>query len=81
MTYRKEAIERLAEASARIRLSDKVTKEDVDWALSLVQKSMEQVGIDPETGKFDVDVIEMGQSKSQRNCRKQVLAIIEIKTV
>jgi replicative DNA helicase Mcm len=38
---------------------------------------MEQVGIDPESGQFDVDVVETGQSKSQRDRRKQVLAIIE----
>lgn len=52
VTYRQEeAIERLAEASARIRLSDEVTKADVDRALTLVRKSMEQVSIDPETGE------------------------------
>jgi len=77
VTYRQEeAIERLAEASARIRLSDTVTKDDVDRALSLVKKSMHQVGIDPDTGQFDVDVVETGQSKSQRDRRKQVLKII-----
>ncbi|UPW01056.1 minichromosome maintenance protein MCM [Halorussus gelatinilyticus] len=78
VTYRQEeAIERLAEASARVRLSDEVRREDVDRALTLVRKSMEQVGIDPESGQFDVDVVETGQSKSQRDRRKQVLAIIE----
>jgi replicative DNA helicase Mcm len=77
VTFRQEeAIERLAEASARVRLSDEVTKEDVERALSLVQKSMQQVGIDPETGDFDADVVETGSSKSQRDRRKQVLAIV-----
>lgn len=78
VTYRQEeAIERLAEASARVRLSDTVTKDDVDRALGLVKKSMSQVGIDPETGQFDVDVVETGQSKSQRDRRKQVIGIID----
>ncbi|MGB9931994.1 hypothetical protein [Haloarcula amylolytica] len=78
VTYRQEeAIERLAEASARVRLSDEVRREDVDRALSLVRKSMEQVGIEPENGQFDADVVETGQSKSQRDRRKQVLAVIE----
>ena len=78
VTYRQEeAIERLAEASARVRLSDEVQIEDVDRALTLVRKSMKQVGIDPESGQFDADVVETGQSKSQRDRRKQVLAIIE----
>ncbi|WP_348611529.1 minichromosome maintenance protein MCM [Halobaculum rarum] len=78
VTYRQEeAIERLAEASARVRLSDEVRREDVDRALSLVRTSMEQVGIDPESGQFDADVVETGQTKSQRDRRKQVLAVIE----
>ena len=78
VTYRQEeAIERLAEASARVRLSDEVRREDVDRALTLVRKSMEQVGIDPESGQFDADVVETGQSKSQRDRRKQVLSVIE----
>ena len=80
VTYRQqEAIERLAEASARVRLSNEVTKDDVDRALGLVMKSMEQVGIDPETGEFDVDVVETGQSKSQLDRRKQLVAVIEEK--
>jgi len=78
VTFRQEeAIERLAEASARVRLSDEVTKDDVDRALSLVRKSMQQVGIDPETGEFDADVVETGQSKSQRDRVRNILGIIE----
>ena len=38
---------------------------------------MEQVGIDPETGEFDADVVETGQSKSQLDRRKRLLAVIE----
>ncbi|QKY21701.1 minichromosome maintenance protein MCM [Halolamina sp. CBA1230] len=78
VTFRKEeAIARLAEASARVRLSNEVQREDVDRALSLVRKSMKQVGIDPESGEFDADVVETGQSKSQRDRRKQILGVIE----
>lgn len=80
VTYRQEeAIERLAEASARVRLDDEVRKEDVDRALSLVKKSMAQVGIDPETGEYDADIVETGQSTSQRARRKRILAILEDK--
>lgn len=78
VTYRQEeAIERLAEASARVRLSDEVTKADVERALTLVRESLQQVGIDPETGDYDVDVIETRQSSSQRRRRKDVLAVID----
>ena len=78
VTYRQEqAIERLAEASARVRLSDTVELQDVERAVSLVETSMRQVGIDPETGEFDVDVVETDQSKSQRDRRKMILAFLE----
>lgn len=78
LTYRQEqAIERLAEASARVRLSDTVELEDIERAVKLVETSMRQVGYDPETGHFDVDIIETGQSKSQRERRQQLLNILE----
>lgn len=78
VTYRQEeAIERLAEASARVRLDNKVRVEDVERAVDLVKTSMKQVGIDPETGEFDADVIETGQTRSQRARREKILAILE----
>ena len=33
--------------------------------------------VDPETGEFDADVVETGQSKSQRDRRNQLVAVIE----
>ena len=78
VTARKlEAIVRLAEASARVRLSDEVGVEDADRAIDIVQKSLEQVGVDPETGELDIDVIESGHSKSQRDRIKGLKEIIE----
>lgn len=78
LTYRQEqAIERLAEASARIRLSDTVELEDIERAVKLVETSMRQVGYDPETSQFDADIIETGQSASQRERRQQLLEILE----
>ena len=35
--------------------------------------------VDPETGEFDADVVETGQSKSQLDRRKQLVAVIEEK--
>lgn len=78
VTARKiEAIERLAEASARARLSETVDAQDAERAGQLVMNSMRDVGIDPETGDLDVDVIETGMSKSQRDRVKTVLDIIK----
>lgn len=77
VTFRKlEAIQRLAEASARVRLSQTVEREDVRRAISLVRKTMQDVGVDPETGQLDVDVIETGSSKTQRDRIKTVRTLI-----
>jgi replicative DNA helicase Mcm len=62
-----EALVRLSEASARIRLADKVTKKDSERAITLLRSSMEQVAMDIETGKFDIDRITTGITASQRN--------------
>ena len=62
-----EAIIRLSEASARVRLSSEVTKEDAIRAIELQKYCMMQVGLDYETGKFDIDIINTGTSTSQRS--------------
>ncbi|WP_018258725.1 minichromosome maintenance protein MCM [Halomicrobium katesii] len=78
LTFRKvEAIQRLAESSARVRISDTVEIEDVERAIKLVTKSMKQVGYDPEEGEFDADIIETGQSKNQAKRRERILSLIE----
>jgi len=78
ITYRKfEAIQRIAESSARVRLSEQVEMQDVERAIRLVESSMRQVGYDPEKGQFDADIIETGQSKSQRDRVRNVLNLIE----
>ena len=41
-----EAVQRLAEANAKLRLSNKVTPEDVDIAFSLMNDFLEQIGYD-----------------------------------
>ncbi len=62
-----EALVRLAEASARIRLSNQVTMEDAKRTTRITMACMKQVGVDPDTGALDVDVIASGTSKSQRD--------------
>ncbi len=62
-----EALVRLAEASARIRLSDDITVEDAERVIRIVENCLNKVSRDPETGKFDVDVIAVGTPKSQRD--------------
>lgn len=77
VTRRKlEGIQRLAEASARARLSQEVTRDDVERAIALVTESMRQVGFDPDSQTFDADLVETGTSKAQRDRFKTVLDII-----
>ena len=61
-----EALVRLAEASARCRLSNKVTKKDAKMAIELMKNYLMQVGYDYETKTFDIDRIATGVSTSQR---------------
>lgn len=62
-----EALVRLSEASARVRLSKEVSKEDARKAIELLHYALGQIGADPETGKFDIDRITTGITASQRN--------------
>ncbi|MBW2984923.1 minichromosome maintenance protein MCM [Candidatus Woesearchaeota archaeon] len=61
-----EALVRLAEASAKVKLSDKVTKKDAKRAIDLLSYCLMQVGFDKETGKIDIDRIATGITASQR---------------
>ncbi|MCD4704343.1 MAG: minichromosome maintenance protein MCM [Methanosarcinaceae archaeon] len=62
-----EALVRLSEANARIRLSNTATLDDAIRTTQIVLSCMKQVGVDPDTGALDVDVIASGTSKSQRD--------------
>lgn len=71
------AIIRIARASARVRLSNNVTLDDVERAIRLVKLSLKQAGVDLETGKFDIDKIMVGVTKSQRDKIKAIIDIIK----
>lgn len=72
-----EALVRLSEASARMRLSNTVTTSDVTRIVRIVNESLRQVMTDPETGKLDVDIISSGMAKSQRDKAKLIRNIIK----
>jgi replicative DNA helicase Mcm len=75
-----EALVRLAEASAKLRLSTIVEKEDAQKAVELLHYCLSQIGIDPETGKIDIDRIATGITTSQRSklhSIKEVIAELE----
>ena len=62
-----EALVRLSEASARAELRDKVLKRDAQRAIELVHYCLSQIGLDPETGKIDIDSLTTGITSSVRN--------------
>ena len=78
VTARKlEALVRLAEASARVRLSDTVEESDAERVIEIVRSCLQDIGVDPETGQFDADVVETGTSKSQRDRIKNLKELVE----
>lgn len=72
-----EALVRIAEASARIRLSNDVLKEDAERAIKLQEDCMKQVGYDPDTGKVDIDKVEGRTSKSERDKINIIIEVIK----
>ncbi|MEM1958161.1 MAG: minichromosome maintenance protein MCM [Archaeoglobaceae archaeon] len=72
-----ESVIRLAEASARVRLSEVVTAEDVDRVTKIMERSLAQIAVDPETGELDIDFAFSGTSKRQRDRIWTMKKIIE----
>ena len=72
-----EALRRLTEASAKARLSRVATVEDAERAISIFRKCLEQIAIDPETGKIDIDYAFTGTSATQRDRIAIIKKIVE----
>ncbi|MCK9152294.1 minichromosome maintenance protein MCM [Methanobacterium alcaliphilum] len=72
-----EAIIRLSEASAKIKLKPQVDPEDAHQAIKLSQACLKQVGYDPETGKIDIDKVEGRPPKSERDKFRILMEVIK----
>jgi replicative DNA helicase Mcm len=72
-----ESLIRLAEASAKIRFSNKVEVEDAERSIRLMKVSLRQFGFDPETGMIDIDRAEGAMTSAQRSKIRIVLDVIE----
>lgn len=72
-----EAAFRLATAHARIRLSNTITEEDAEAAIKLLYSNLKSVGIDPETGELDANVLACGTSMSQSKNIRKICTIIK----
>lgn len=62
-----EALVRLAEASAKTKLSRTVSREDARVSIDLVHFCLSQIGLDPETGVMDIDRMTSGITARQRS--------------
>jgi len=72
-----EAFVRLTEASARVRLSNVATVVDAKRSIDIINEYLRRVGMDKETGRFDIDIIATGSSHSQQQRMWTVLDIIK----
>ncbi|MBT6773904.1 minichromosome maintenance protein MCM [Candidatus Woesearchaeota archaeon] len=61
-----EALVRLAEASAKIKLAKIVTKEDAKKAIEMIDYCLNQIAKDKDTGKIDIDRISSRITATQR---------------
>lgn len=68
-----EALIRLAEASARVRLSSVATKEDAERACRLMKKCLRIVETE---SAFDIDMIETGIPKTKKDKVRRIYEII-----
>ena len=74
-----EALIRLAEACAKMKLKDVVEKEDAKKAVRLQMACLKDVGVDPETGEADISLVEGNTPKSQRD--KMGVIVEEVKLI
>lgn len=71
-----EALVRLCEASARLRLDERITLDDAERAVSVTLSCLKQVAYDETTGMFDTDIVSVGISHSQRERIKLIRDIV-----
>ncbi len=69
-----EALVRLSEANAKLRLSDKVLKKDAKKAIEIMDYCLRQVAFDEKTGQFDVDRL----SETPASTRNKLIILKEL---
>ena len=71
-----EALIRLSEAHARMRLSPLVEQRDVEEAVRLMKVATQSAATDPTTGTIDMDLITTGRSAQQRTMAQHLAALL-----
>ncbi|MBI4116504.1 minichromosome maintenance protein MCM [Candidatus Pacearchaeota archaeon] len=62
-----QALIRMSEASAKMRLNPTVSRDDAKKAIEIMKHYLMQVGFDYESNTFDIDKIYTGMTASRRN--------------
>jgi replicative DNA helicase Mcm len=71
-----ESLVRISEARARAALRKEVSAEDAEAAIGIMKKSLEEVGIDVSSYKYDIDIIMTGKPKSMRDKLQIVISTL-----
>ena len=72
-----EALVRISEARAKMRLSEEVTYEDASGAVNLMNATLEKLAKDAETGKLDIDKYSSGISDQSRRRLDRIDSLID----
>ncbi|HEY3362847.1 MAG TPA: hypothetical protein VGK06_13805 [Methanosarcina sp.] len=68
---------RLCEAAARMRLSQFVERQDLEFAKKLVTMSLHDMGLDPYTGRLDSGYSNTGISKIKEEAESEIFRILK----
>lgn len=71
-----EGIYRLAEASAKLRLSSIIEEYDVDKAIRILDFSMNEIAFDPSINRINVDIIRTGMTQSDTQTSIDILSFL-----
>jgi len=80
-TRQLESMIRLAEAHAKMRLSETVTRNDVLEAVRLIKSALKQAATDARTGLIDMSLLTEGTSASERrrkaDLRNEIVKLLD----
>lgn len=83
-TRQLESMIRLAEAHAKMRLSQHVELVDVKEAVRLIKSAIKDYATDPITGRIDMDMVQTGTTSAQRRMQEdlthEVLSLLDAAT-
>jgi replicative DNA helicase Mcm len=71
-----ESLVRMTEAHAKMALKAEADVDDAKAAIEIMKKSMQEVGINPETNQVDIDIIMTGIPKTNRDKMGLILDLL-----